>query len=145
MHANLCSLTATTVFPQQNTVFNRDKMHISNWTDKWRGFMCVFIPTDHLCAWFRLMCYPFEVGLQGLLVLSWGLKVDGSQHLGFFRPVKGCQMSISQSPNSSTFVCIYSIWQNVCLSHQSALYLPEKYITAKKPPQIWKCNWENTV
>lgn len=64
--------TTTPALPQQNAGFNGQRLHISHWTDKWGGFMLVFIPADHLCARFRLMCWLFEVGLQGLLVFSWG-------------------------------------------------------------------------
>lgn len=32
----------------------------------------ISIPPDRLCAGFPLMCWPFEVGLKGLLVFSWG-------------------------------------------------------------------------
>lgn len=63
-----------------------------------------------------------------------GLEVEPPQHLGLFRPVKGCQMSMPQ-----LHLFVNYTGESVFQSHRSVFYLPQK--EKEKKTRVWKCNW----
>ena len=72
-----------------------------------------------------LALWSWPTGSIGVFL---GLEVEPPQHLGLFRPVKGCQMNSPQSHDTTTFVYVryvrYCESTNVtliCLNHKNTI------------------------